>query len=246
MWLTLLALLSTASAADLEHRLAWDVKIGGNKVGTRQLTVKYVKETDDVGMRRILESYTELDGAAGPIRMTFRQRLTAHATGREPASFHSVVEQNGAPQEVQARWTPAAWWVTTTVAGRSRTVDMPLNRIDVSTADLMDPDTRFPIAHFSEMRLLSTETGDVLVGPIEAIGVKDLKLGGEAVQVHGFAWTPPQGRSEFWYSADGFLVHYTMPLLGVDVEVTLQKPPPGGVDDFPVAVGAPAIEEIDI
>lgn len=246
MWLTLLALMSLASAADLEHKLTWDVTVGGNKVGTRELTVKYVKEGDDVGMRRILESYTALEGAMGPIRMSFRQRLTAHAPGREPASFHSVVEQNGSPQEVQARWTPAAWWVTTTTAGRSRTIDMPLNRIDLSTADLMDPDTRFPLAHFQELRLLSTETGEVLSGAVTPLGIKPMKLGGEEIQAQGYAWDSPQGRSEFWYSPDGFLVHYMVPMLGIEVVATLQKPPPGGVDDFPVAIGAPAIEVLDL
>lgn len=243
MWL-LLAGLGLAHAADLEHKLTWDVTVGGTKVGTRNLRVKYVKEEGQVGMRRVLESWTELDGTLGTMRATFRQRMTAHASGSEPASFHAVSDQNGAPQEVQARWTPGAWWVTTTAAGRSRTVDMPSNRIDLSTADLMDPDSRYPLGHFSQLRLLSAETGEVITGAITPLGTKTMTLGRDELPVNGFAWDSPQGRSEFWYAQDGFLVHYTMPVLGITMVATLQKAPPGGVDDFPVAVAAPAVEQM--
>lgn len=246
MWLTLLALTGLVQAADLEHRLVWDVSVGGTKVGTRELTIKYIREDNGPGMRRILESWTQLDGAMGPIRMSFRQRMTAHSTGHEPASFHSVVEENGSPLEVQARWTPAAWWVTTTTSGRSRTVDMPLHRIDLSTADLLDPDSRFPLSHFQELRLLSAESGEVVGGTVSNLGVQTLEVGGTELQVHGYAWDSTQGRAEFWYSPDGFLVQSSTPLLGVEMVATLQRPPPGGVDDFPVAVGRPAVEILDL
>ena len=232
----------TANAADLEHKLSWELSVDGQRIGQRDVTVKYVQ--GDVSMRRIIESWTEIDGAVGPIRVVYRQRMTAHTTEREPASFHSVIEQNGVPMEVQARYSPSAWWVTTNQGGRARTVDMPLNRIDISTADLMDPDTRYPLNRFDKVRILSAETGEVLVGPVEDLGMKDIQAGKHTVQAHGYGWNAPMGKSTFWFSSEGFLVAYDMTVLGIQIDAKLMHEPPAGVDDFPVSYGRPAIEEI--
>lgn len=239
-----LALALPALASDMEHQLVWNLSVDGQPVGTRQLTVRYLE--GDAGTNRILESFTDLSGQLGPMRVHYRQRMTAHVDAREPAAFHSVIDQNGAGVEVQGRWTPSAWMVTQTGNGRSRTTEMPLTRIDLSTADLMDPYSRLPLSRFEEARILSAETGDVLVGPVEKLGVSELTIAGQPVQVSGYAWTSPQGRSEFYYSADGFLVSYETQLLGVEIHAVLKAPPPGGVDDFPVAARGPKIEELDL
>ena len=172
-WVALLAFAFVAQAEKMEHKLSWEISVSGQRIGQRDITIKYVPG-EDVGRRRILESWTEIDGNAGPMRLVYRQRMTAHATEREPASFHSVMEQNGVPVEVQARWTPSAWWVTTNSAGRQRTVDVPVNRIDISTADLFDPDTRFPLARFEQVRILSAETGATLVGDVKDLGSRSV------------------------------------------------------------------------
>ncbi len=238
MWtLALLALPQAADASELEHTLQWSLSVRGQPVGTRDLTVKYV--SGDSGTNRILESFTDLNGTVGPIKMRYRQRLTAHIDAREPASFHSTVDQNGSMMEVQARWTPSAWTITTTADGRSRTIDMPLNRIDISTADLMDPHSRLAVSRFDQVRVLSAESGEVTSGPVDKLGVSDIVVAGESVQVTGYAWTSPQGRSELYYSVDGFLVRYTTQLLGIEIEAQLVKPPPGGIDDFSVFIGPP-------
>lgn len=251
MWPILFAMLGSgvlesAEAAEVEHRLVWDVTVGGRAVGTRELTVKYQSDGAGLGMRRILETYTDIDASLGPASVRYRQRMTAHASGRAPASFHSVIQQDGAVQEVQGRWSPSAWVVTTTRGGQSRSVDFPLGSVDLSTADLMDPDTRFPLAHFDQLDLLSAETGEVLSGRVTTLGSRTLAIGGEEVLARGYAWSSPQGKSEFWYSADGFLVQFRMPLFGFDVAATLRSPPPGGVDDFPVSVRSAPVEILDL
>lgn len=242
--LTFLALAGIAQAADQTHTMSWMLSVEGKQVGTRELTVRYLE--GDAGTNRILESYTDINGALGPVQVRYRQRLTAHIDAREPAAFHSVVDDNGTMLEVQGRWTPSNWVVTTTTAGRSRTTDMPLPRIDLSTADLMDPYTRVPLSHLEQARILSAETGEVLVGPVENLGVSQLTFGGTVVQVSGYAWTSPQGRSEFYYSPDGFLVKYRTQLLGSQIEASLTEAPPGGVDDFPVGSKGPSVEEIEV
>lgn len=235
-----LVLQGVAEAA--EQTLVWDLSVKGQPVGTRQLTVRTIGE--DQG--RILESFTDLSGQVGPMRVRWRQRLTAHVDGREPASFTSVVDQNGTALEIQGRWTPETWYVTTTTNGRSRTTEMPLARIDLSTADLLDPLTRYPLSHYGEAAILSSESGEVLSGPIEKLGVSEISIAGTPVQVTGYAWTSTKGRSEFQYSADGFLVKYRTQLFGIDLEAVLREPPPGGSDDFPVAARGPQVEVLDL
>ncbi len=242
--LTLFALCGALEAADLEHSLTWDITVQGQPVGQRTLTVKYAEGS--IGLRRIMESWTDLDGQIGPIRVRYRQRMTAHADSREPASFQSVIDENGSLREVQGRWTPAAWLVTVNADGRARTVEMPLNRIDISTGDLIDPGTSLTLNHFAEVRVLSAETGEVASGPVSELGISDLTIAGEQVQVTGYAWDNSQGRSAFYYSPDGFLVRYETQLLGVPMIATLVAAPPGGVDDFPVSSGSTSVEELPL
>jgi hypothetical protein len=228
-----------------QHDLVWDLAVKGQAVGSRQLSVKYLES--DGGTSRVLESYTDIDGTVGPLKVRWRQRITATINAGEPASFHSVVDQGaGGAMEVQGRWTPSAWAVTTTSGGRVRPSELPLGRIDLSTADLMDPYTLVPLSHFQAAKILSAETGEVLEGPVQALGVSEIRVKNTPIQVSGYAWTSPQGRSEFYYSADGFLVRYKTQLVGVELEATLRDPPPGGVDDFPVATARPTVDAVDL
>jgi hypothetical protein len=247
--LTVVALGTAALAGNFSHTLVWDLSVRGAPVGSREVAVRYLES--DGGASRILESFTDINGTIGPMKVRWRQRMTAHIDAREPASFHSVIDQNGAILEVQGRWTPAEWQVTTTTNGRSRTTGMPLARIDLSTADLMDPYTTLPLSHYTDptgtgARILSAETGEVLLGPVQSLGISEVKVKNQTIQVSGYAWTNPQGRSEFYYSADGFLVRYRTQLLGVELEATLRDPPPGGVDDFPVAAGKGGVDALDL
>ena len=122
MWM-----ISTVLASPVEHKLSWDISVNGQPIGSRNLTVKFVPSGGE--MLRIMESWTEIEGLVGPVELRYRQRLTAHASN-EPASFHTVIDQNGSPSEVQGRYTVNGWWVTVADAGRSRTVDVDVNRID--------------------------------------------------------------------------------------------------------------------
>jgi hypothetical protein len=244
MWTLFLA--QAAHAAPREQKLVWDLSVKGTPVGKRNLTIRYL-ESDSGGTLRMLESYTEINGTLGPMKVRWVQRMTASIDPREPAAFTSVVDQNGTVLQVQGRWTPANWVViSSTSAGHPRETAMPLSRIDLSTADLMDPYSRLPLSYFDQARILSAETGEVLVGPIEKLGVSELTVAGQPIQVTGYAWTSSEGRSEFYYSTDGFLVKYQTQLVGIELAAVLHDPPPGGVDDFPVAAGRPKIEALDL
>ncbi len=239
----LLALVTSAWAAPLQQVLTWNLTLEGQDLGQRTTTVKYLPV--DGGMKRVLESWTELQGKLGPVPMAYQERLTAHA-GVEPASFFAVQETNGKPKEVQAQRVALGWKVSISDGGRTRTYDIPASRIDLSTADLFDPASRVPLSRFAEVRVLSAETGTILEGTVEPLGPSTLTVDGEEVDVQGWGFTHPEGRGEFWYTADGFLVRYDMAVLGYTVRGQLTEPPPRGMDDAPLDDGAGGIEEIEL
>ena len=236
MILTLLTAALAAPSADLR----WNLSANGQSIGTREVKVKIFP--GDEGTRRILESWTQIDGKLGPATVSYRQRLTAHAEGAQPASFHSVIDNNGEATEIQGRWTPNGWSVNTNIDGRVRTADYGLGRVDFSTADLFDPMTRVGLEGRTSAKVLNAITGDVLDGAVTSLGSRDLKIGGNTVVVEGWTWSSPEGKSDFYYSGEGYLVKFRMVLLGVEVEGILDKVPPGGIDDFPVSVGRPSVE----
>lgn len=242
--ISLLASMGFAWAAQPSHQLQWRLSVDGRPIGQRTLTVRYLEGA--AGTNRILESYTDIKGRLGAVNVRFRQRLTAHVDAREPAAFHSVTDNNGTKIEVQGRWTPTNWVVTTTANGRSRTSPYDLARIDVSSADLMDPYTRRPLSHFTQARVLSTETGEVALGEVTKLGVSQWSAGGQVVQVSGYAWASPQGKSEYYYSPDGFLVKYQTQLLGATIDAQLVGPVPDGIDDFPVGALVPSVEQVEV
>ena len=241
----------TAAAAAPESTLVWDLTAQNAPVGTRTVTVKVLP--GDQGTHRVIEAFTDISGTIGPIRIRFQQRMTAHAEGNAPASFHSVLDENGTPSEIQGRWTPSGWFVSTNVAGRARNVDFPPSRIDLSTADLMDPESRVSPGQLAPeqgqsatVRVLSAITGTVETGPLERLGPSEVTIDGTAIPVEGYSWTGSQGVSRFYYSSEGHLVKYQTTVQGIDIQGVLQDPPPGGIDDFPVAIGRPDVETLPL
>ncbi len=239
--MTFLALLIPVALAATppEHTLTYDISIGGKAVGTRTLTVRY--ETDDGATQRVLESFTDIDATVIGQSLRFRERLTGFA-GNTPASFHAVIEENGSPREVQAGWRPQGWTLTTVSRTRARTSDVPSYSIDISTVDLMDPGTRYPMERFETLKLLSAETGDIWQGDVSRLGADTVKIGATEIDVSGFSWASPEGPTRFWYDGEGYLVRYEMRVLGVRVEATLREPPPAGPDAFPVGLGSAKVD----
>ena len=234
---------AVALGADVSQDLAWDVSLQGKVVGERTVTVKYVSESG--GMRRILLGETDIDASVAGFPFTWKQRFTAHAAGRAPASFHSVVLENGEAREVQGRLAAGFWLVSLVEGGRSRSWELSGNEIQLSTADLFDPGTYVPLDKFDTAKMLSAETGDVWEQRVERLGPSTVTIDGQRVPVEGLAIDPPQGRATFYYTSDGVLVRYEYRWMGHVIEAVLRDPPPPGVDDAPVP-GADVIGEIDL
>jgi hypothetical protein len=223
---------SLANESPIEpHELKWEIRAGGAVIGTRKATVKYQPSGGDVS--RIVESWTDIRGRVGPVDVDFQQRLTMFATNG-PSSFHAVIDEDSIPREVQARRSSGGWTVSVADEKRVRTWTAPDHQIDLSTADLFDPLTRVPISGLENARVLSAETGDLWEGTVEDLGSDKVTVDGTRIPVTGVAWNSPEGRNEFWFSSEGFLVRYQVRVLGFVVDGTLIDPPPRGADEFPV------------
>ena len=235
----LLALLSLPAAAADVHRLAWDVSVAGQKVGSREATVTV--DRGQTGTTRVIEAMTSISVSLAGQSLAYQQRLTAIAE-RAPASFHAVIKEDGRPREVQGRWSGTGWTVTRVDGSRVRTEDAPASRIDLSTADLFDPGSRYHLGRFDTVKVLSAETGDVWEGRVEKLGPSTVQVAGASVDVVGYAWHAPDGTSRFWYTSDGWLVKYETRIVGVKVEGVMTTPPPKGPDAFAVGIGRAEVE----
>lgn len=224
--------------------LAWDLKLNGKSVGERTLTVD-IEETD-FGELRTLKADTRIDAKVIGIPVVYRQRLTANAD-RGPASFVSLVDRGGEVSEIQGRLTATGWRMEINDEGRIRTYDVAVSKVDLSTADLLDPFTRVPIARFTdEVSVLSAETGDVLTGKVEPLGPSTVNIRGQSVAVEGYKLAIDRGAGTFYYTTDGWLVRFESKVMGQKIEGQLTEPPPRGIDDQPVNIFGEELKVIDL
>jgi len=244
----LTSLPALAGEAQEPTELSWDLTLNGKKVGERTLTVR-TESLGDVELRT-LQSQTRVDASILGMSLDYRQKLTANAD-IGPASFISVVDEDGAVREVQGRRAHVGWMLTVTENGRSSTQDLPLTAVDLSSADLLDPDSRVPLSRFTEARILFAETGDVQPGTVEPLGPSEVVIDGQAVPVEGYTWrTSPPADARFsytaYYTAEGWLVRFESKVMGQEIAGTLVEPPPKGPDSEPVDVFGPGLETVEL
>lgn len=237
-------LLQPALAADMTQELTWQVTLDGKPVGKKDLTVKWT--TNSAGeLRRMLESWTEVDASVIGITYSFRQRLTGSAAG-DAASFASVSQLGGDVVEVQARQGGGVWMVSINQNGTAYDDDHPREAVNLSLVDLMDPESRVPLSDYTYAKILSPETGLILEGPVKTLGAGQVDVAGTQVPVTGWSWTPDQGEGRFWYSNEGYLVRYEVKVMGRNLTGTLTKPPPKGTDDEPLIGTGSGITEVPL
>lgn len=247
MFLLFALLAPTAHAAEPPDRLTWSLTLNGRPVGERSLTLS--REALGEVELRTLQAVTKVDASVLGVSLAYQQKLTANAD-IGPASFISVVDQGGAVAEIQGRKTWAGWTLTVTERGRSQTDELAANAVDLSTADLLDPESRVPLSRFTEAKLLFTETGDVRSGTVEPLGPSEVDVQGTAVPVEGYRWTSDTDSPKFgytaYYTAEGWLVRFESRVFGQKVSGTLTEAPPRGADDAPVDVFGPSLEAVEL
>jgi len=241
----LVALVTVAHAADVEQDLTWTVTLDGKPVGERTATIKWF--TDDSGdVRRMIESYTEADASLIGVQYTVKERLTAMCT-KTAGSFQTVIDVSGDAKQIQARRGPLSWSITVNDNGKEYTHEWANQTLDLSTADLLDPDSRVPLGSFPNARVLVAESGDILEGPVKSLGPGLIDVGGQSIPVTGWSWTVDGQESRFWYTTDGYLVRYESPsVIGHQLMGTLASPPPMGTDEAPVQSTGGGASEIPL
>jgi len=239
----LFLLVGGANAEDSVSQMTWDLAVGETIVGTRTLTIKEYNNTNP--RRRMLQGWTEIDAAHMGTRFTYKQRLTAHASGG-PASFQAVIEQSGQPREIQGRRMGGGWQVNITEGTKTRSWSLDSSQVDLSTVDLADPQSSVPISRLNSARLLSAETGLILEGDIMPMGASTLNVDGKSVAVQGYRLSSDEAKATFYYTPEGVLVRYETYLVGLSISGTLRNAPPPGVDDFSVLFLRPRILESDL
>ncbi len=205
-------------------------------VGTREAGIRYLAR--ERGEVRLLESRTALDLAVPGVRLAFEQRLGARLGGDR--GFTSSTRVNGVVREVQAHLEPdGTWAVTVTTGGEARTWVLAGDAVDLTSAELLDPDRALPLlARSDALRLLSAETGQVLAGPVVALEPSTLDVGGQAVPVQRFRWSPPEGPMVLAFGENGHLLAYDWQAAGRLVGARARSLPPprtwGGGPEQPV------------
>ena len=198
----MLLLIEIALAGEVQD-LRYEVLVDGIVVGHRDLRIQYLGS--DQGERRLLESRTECTIAG----RTFDQHLTGlGAAGVQ--GFSSAMEDQDGPWNVQAVRAPEGLVVHTVTAGGRSEKTLRHGEVDASTLGLMDPGLDL---REGRLRLLSTETGDVLEGSLERSD-------------GGWAYVTESFTHRLVYGPEGHLLEWKTQWIGHEVEVKLVGEPP--------------------
>jgi len=218
--LSLLALCADALAG--EQRLTYDLSLDGSRVGTRELTVRYLQTGN--GEIRILESYTDLHVNIAGTAHTFKSRSTAKAGGTP--SFSSSIEQDGHLAEIQGRQlSDRRWMVTIAEDGEVKTWYYRPSEVTLTSLDLLDPNRHRLLLDGPTAGVLAAETGTVVSGAVKDLGEASLRVGDQEVSVQRAIWSPDSGAMQMSWSSDGLLLSYETSILGKRVTATVTELP---------------------
>ena len=245
-----LAVLTASPALAEEPRtVAFDLVMNGEVVGSREVSLRYLPPEE--GLRehevRITQTWTEINTTVAGWDLAIRNRATAHASDHR-SSFTSSLSVNGELSEVQGRSIEDDRWSVSEVrSGKVFTRELRRTEVDLSTMDLLDPIRSQRIVDRSEVKLLSAETGTVLVGVLEDLGEAELTLGERTVSVHRWGIDTNEGRMELAWDAEGLLVESSMVIRGQTVQTRLRSlPPPREYGAFEVSMKTPTIDEEEL
>ena len=243
-----LALLFAVRPAIAEdpRTVAFDLLMNGEVVGSREVTLRYLPPEE--GLRdkevRITQTWTEIDATIAGWDFAVRNRTTAHAS-EHSSSFTSSMSVNGELSEVQGRLIEDGRWSVSEVrGGKLYTQELRRTEVYLSTMDLLDPIRARAISDRTDVRLLSVETGTVLVGVLEDLGEGELRLDSQQIAVHRWGVDTTEGRMELAWNDEGLLVEASMVIRGQTLKTRLRElPTPRVYEAFDFSVEAPTIDE---
>jgi len=224
--LTLL-LAPVALAASGEQQLIFDLVSNGAVIGRREVTVRYLPAVDAGSIpSRIIESWTELDAQENNWDLNLRHRSTAHVS-HDNSSFTSSISIDGKVSEVQGQLLPdGRWQMYKNGPKGERRWDLRRTEVNLSSLDLFDPKrSALFTKERARVRMLSVETGEVLLGPIIDMGEEMIEVNNRQVQVHRYAWVPEGARFEMAWSEDGLLLDWSVERRGQRLDANIRELP---------------------
>lgn len=240
-----LALLSPAALAE-EQALDYRLLAQDRAIGSRDVKIKYL--STGTGELRLIEAWTSfvLPVAKGTVK--YEQRLGGRCGGNR--SFVASMATNGNVREVQGRQElDGSWSVSVADADGARTWTLEPSAVDLTSVELFDQERGLhTLSSVSSLKLLSTETGSILEGPVRPLEPATMGVGPDEVEVLRFRFDPPEGTMTLAFTQDGWLVAYDYQVLGMFVGARLDKLPPartfGTVLDAPLTTSTVTEESL--
>lgn len=224
----MLALLTLSTALAAQQSLVYDLSVNGAKVGTREVTVRYLDRPG--GERRIVESVTAVSFAG--------QVLSCRAVGQSSsrvATFSSQSELNGRRAQYQGVQVPGTGWELTIAGGNGVQTERLAGAQTVLTSlDLVDPGRTDLLGAGGRASLFFVETADVVTGTLtggvdpDDGGGGDTKVtvGGKSIAATEYTLkVDGGGDARFAIDGDGLLLRSEVTWLGVRVVAALRAMP---------------------
>lgn len=215
-------LLSSAAHAE-DQSLTYQLTASGRAIGSRDASIQYLAGAS--GEVRLLKAWTAfvLPVAGGTI--SYEQRLGARLDGDR--SFTSSISLSGQLREVQARVDlEGNWMVTVVELGSAKVWNLESAAVDLTSVELLDRERALStLQQTASLRVLSAETGAIMEGAVENLGLQTQAVGADTVQVQRFRWSPPEGQMLLSYTTEGLLTGYEFLINGASVGAQLQALP---------------------
>jgi len=222
--------------------LSWALTVDGVAVGWRRVDISWADAEHRVFTGGMTLDGSALDGKLRKIR--YEQALSANSQQGRPASFTASIDDGRRAREVQARRTGTTWTIVVSEDGEARTHTLPHTRVDLSTVDLLDPESERSLLGRDYARILLAETGKIEEGAVRRVGTQRVMVVDEEVEV--LEWSTSEGPYRLWYAPNGWLVRWEVPLMGLRVQGVLQGEAPRATDEFPVGDPVGTIEVFNL
>lgn len=213
-------LLVAAALAAADQKIVYDLTVNGERVGTREVSLRYVARDD--GERRVIDSLTDLTVAGSHVVV----RTNGLSTPRS-AQFTSTFEQDGARSQVQGTELPGGGWRLVLAEGKAVS-EKALTRSEaqVTSLDLMDPGRNRVLTSPGQVGIVLVESGELLSGAVGEGTEGVIQVGGQKVPVTRYTVSGSGGSAKFDLDAEGLLLRSELRWLGQTVIATARETPP--------------------
>ena len=187
-------LLTLCALAGDQH-LVYDLSVNGERVGTREVTVRYYAR--DTGERRVVEAVTHV--------ALLNKSLDARTVGQSNprgATFSTAASINGDTLHVQGVQLPEGGWRLELADGKTVNEQLVRGATVFTSVDLVDPGRTSTLAGTGSGSMVLAETGDVISGTLGAGVAATVNVGSQRIAVTRYRFVI-DGGSQARFDVDG-------------------------------------------